>query len=278
MTTWDAENMTRGRARQGTSRALTLSGLPVVLCVFGALGCDSGKDKGSTKSGDPAANEQAIRKEVERRLAEERPRMEERLRAELGQKPRGADPGARPATAVEPVEPGVDPARDPAARPDPSLDPAARPDPSGVPREGPQGAAESAPRPVEGPLALPPGLVQEKAPDEDPQGLMINQVVLAKRLAERKPEDTGTAFTLEDERVYCHVDAKNPKGPERMLTVVWHHRGREFHRLRLRVGVGHVWRTWAYLSIKPTHSGNWRCSVLNEEGKLIRGVDFTISK
>lgn len=208
--------------------------------------------------------EQKIRDEVDRRLKAELPLLEERLVAKCsgGKLPAGPKGPSRvePGEAGEPraAAPTGDAARD---RPAPSAADA--------------GAARAV---VSGPPAVPPDAMEARAPDVDPQGLVVNRVLLAKNLVERKPEGEGTAFTLADPRIYCYIDAKNPKGPERKLTVVWHHNGKVFHRLGLRVGVGHVWRTWAFLTVRPGHEGNWRCGVLNEEGQLIRGVEFTIAK
>lgn len=111
-------------------------------------------------------------------------------------------------------------------------------------------------------------------PDE--QGLVIARVVTAARVVKRKPQGVRHTFAVGDGRVYCFVDARNPNGPERMLQVVWQHEGKLFHRLRLRVGVGHVWRTWAYVRLRRYHVGRWRCTVRNESGAVLGSADFQV--
>lgn len=240
--------------------AIAAFGLGLGLVVLGALGgagCGPDREKLTKEVQDKvrADLDRQIKDEVERRLRSELPRLERRLRAQLtGKKlpPEPAEPGSGPRLAPEPREPGMAPASAPS------------PD-AGV-------AAPS------GPPAVPPDAMEAKAPAEDPQGLVVKRVLLAKKLVERQPEGEGSAFSLADERVYCYVDAKNPKGPERQLTLVWHHNGKVFHKIKLRVGVGHVWRTWGFLRLKPHTVGNWRCGVFNEKDELIAGVPFTVAK
>lgn len=231
--------------------AATLAGL--------ACGADQEKARREAREECRAEFEKRVQAEVARRVGAELPKMERRLRAELAG-------GKRAVNAANPGDP----------RPSLPTDRADVP-PRDVAAD-PGGDAGVRALPVTGPPALPPDTKEAKAPDVDPQGLVVKRVLLARNLVERKPEGEGTAFTLADKRIYCYIDAQNPKGPERKLTVVWHHGGKVFHRLALRVGVGHVWRTWAFLSVRPGHDGNWRCGVFNEEGQLIRGVDFTIAR
>jgi len=198
-----------------------------------------------------------IEQEVKRRLREELPRVEARLRSRLAAGPAGA---AAPRRARP---------RDAGAR-SPAPDPARRP---AVARDA--GAAGGA----VGPPAVPPATLEKEieAPETDPQGLEIERVLLARKVEERKPVGEASAFSLPDERVYCYIDAKNPKGPERKLRVVWHHDGKVFHQVRLRVGVGHVWRTWAYVRLRKGHEGNWRCAVFNEQEQRLAAKEFTVT-
>jgi hypothetical protein len=199
-----------------------------------------------------------IEQEVERRLREELPRLEARLRSRLAG---GPDRAAAPRRRARPrhADPGS-PAPDPARRPAVALD------------AGAGGGAA-------GPPAVPPATLEKEveAPGTDPQGLEIARVLLARKVEDRKPVGEASSFSLPDERVYCYIDAKNPKGPERKLRVVWHHDGKVFHQVRLRVGVGHVWRTWAYVRLRKGHEGNWRCAVFNEQDQRLAAKEFTVT-
>lgn len=241
-----------------------LAGLAAAGSFFLAVACGSDREKARQEARDElqADFDKRVQQEVDRRLAKELPKLEERVRAQLSGKAvppgQGGTGANEPRPAGRAADPAGEPVRDPVSA---------------------KGADAGAPRPgATGPSALPPDAMEAKAPEVDPQGLVVSRVLLAKKLVERKPEGEGTAFTLADERIYCYIDAKNPKGPERKLTVVWHHDGKVFHRLSLRVGVGYVWRTWAFLTIRPGHVGNWRCGVFNEEGQLLKGADFSIAK
>ncbi len=241
-----------------TSRWATLAWsvgwLAIGAMVLGGLGCGPNREAlaKEVQAQVRADMDQKIRAEVSRRLQLELPRLEARLRARLTGKP-------------------LAPPRRPAARPTDPGSAMNAPDPA-EPREPAARATNDAPP------AVPPDAMEPKAPAVDPQGLVIKQVLLGKRVKDRKLEGQGTAFHVADERVYCYVDAKNAKGPQRMLQVVWHHNGKVFHKVRLRVGVGHVWRTWAYLRLRKSHVGNWRCGVLNEQGQLLAGAPFTVAE
>jgi hypothetical protein len=193
-----------------------------------------------------------IRAEVEARLRAELPRLEARLRAQLAGKklptPLKPDPGS--ATKSDPAQ--ADPAQADPAQADPAQADPAKPDPA---TPDPSTTAE---------------------PKPDTKGLGLKRLVIAKRVQDRKAVDVGTEFTLADERVYCYVDAANPNGPERMLSVAWIHNGKRSHVVRLRVGKGSVWRTWAFLRLRKTSVGSWQCAVSNEEGQLIGRTPFTV--
>ena len=115
-------------------------------------------------------------------------------------------------------------------------------------------------------------------PRPDPDGLEVQQVVMARKLDGRKPDGVTTEFTLEDGVIYCHLEAVNRQGPERKLTVKWFHEGTEFHRVTLTVGKGPIWRTWARHKLRKRHHGSWECTIQNETGVLIGAARFTVKE
>lgn len=226
--------------------------LALGVSVLVGAGCGPDRDKLAKDVQEQvrADMDRTIRQEVERRLKAELPRLEARLRARLtGTKIAPPRRVATPSTDPKAVRPAPEPTTPADAR-----------------------------KVADQPPAVPADAMEAKAPSVDPQGLVIKRVSLAKKVVERKAQGEGTAFTVADERVYCYIDAQNVKGPERFLSVVWHHNGKVFHKVRLRVGVGHVWRTWAYVRLRKSHVGNWRCGVFNEQGQLLAGAPFAVTE
>lgn len=181
--------------------------------------------------------DQRVRTEVDRQLRAALPRMEAKLRAQLTGKT--LVPAARVRPRPTPTDPAVDPKLGP----------------------GPSTTADAG-------VAV--------APQPDPKGLKLKRHLIVKQVKDRKAMGEGTSFAVADGQVYCFLDAVNPKGPERHLSVAWIHDGKPFHTVKLRVGVGHVWRTWARLRLRKQSVGKWQCAVSNEEGQLISRAEFTV--
>ncbi len=224
-----------------------LTSLGVCLALAGSLGgCGPDPEK-ITKSAVERMRQdldQRVKVEVDRRLRAELPRMEARLRAQLAGKTPAAAPGARPRPVVA----------DPAVEPNlgPKVDPAD-------------------PKPT---VPADPTVTAGVTPDA--RGLKLKRHLIVKQIKERKPVGAANSFVVADGQVYCYLDAVNPKGPERHLQVAFVRNGKPFSKVKLRVGVGHVWRTWARLRLRPQSVGKWHCTVSNEEGQLISRAEFTI--
>lgn len=247
--------MMNRRTRPKAHSGCRAQGLLVMVVALGplAVGCKT--------------DEEAVARKVEARL-------EKKMRREVAHEVRrqllaSRGPGARAVPSETAGPPGL-----PTASPEPRR--AAASPAAGMQDEG--GAAR--PSSASGAAAAPPAPSPNGPPPKvttDEQGLTVAKVVAARRVVERKPDGVGSSFSVGDGRVYCFVDARNPKGPERKLQVVWQHQGRVFHKVRLRVGVGHIWRTWAYVRLRPAHVGAWRCTVRNEQGAALGSADFLVT-
>jgi hypothetical protein len=103
----------------------------------------------------------------------------------------------------------------------------------------------------------------------------LTELVLARRVAERKPLETGQTFTADGQRIYAFLNLFN-KGETRQLKVVWNRGEKIFHQITLRVGRGPSWRTWAFIDARPALKGSWRVTVLDEDGKELSKSTFTL--
>jgi hypothetical protein len=103
----------------------------------------------------------------------------------------------------------------------------------------------------------------------------LTELVLARRVADRKPLETGQTFTADGGRIYAFLNLFN-KGEQRQLKVVWRRGEKVFHQAALRVGRGPSWRTWAFVDARASLKGSWRVTVLDEGGRELAGRAFTL--
>ena len=103
----------------------------------------------------------------------------------------------------------------------------------------------------------------------------LTETVLARKVVDRKPLETGQTIAADGQRVYAFINAFN-KGEPRQLQVVWQRGEKTYHQARITVGRGPSWRTWAYIDARPSLKGSWTVHVLEEGGAELAKIDFTI--
>ncbi len=146
-------------------------------------------------------------------------------------------------------------------------DPPTPPPPSGehplLPQEPlPEDESTPAPEPT---TAAPVVPAQARTP------ITLDQVVLAARVTDRKPDGVSDTFR-DGTEVFCFMKVSNP-GPPRTLHHEWFFEGRRKSGIALSVK-GPTWRTW---SSRPVFGvGAWRVDVVDEEGVVLKSLPFTV--
>jgi hypothetical protein len=103
----------------------------------------------------------------------------------------------------------------------------------------------------------------------------LGELVLARKVVDRKPLETGQTIAADGQRVYAFLNAFNKGGP-RPLKIVWQRGEKTYHRASVVVGRGPSWRTWAFIDARPSLKGSWAVRVLDESGAELSKIDFTI--
>jgi hypothetical protein len=126
---------------------------------------------------------------------------------------------------------------------------------------------------VESPREINPDLVSaDRSPDGYPTLIRRSRIALA--VENREPIGVRDRVSVREGRVYCWMHVINGKG--RRLTVRWIAKGREFWETRLAVGSDN-WRTWAYVTLRPSLVGPARVDIVNDDGELLYTESFEIT-
>lgn len=112
---------------------------------------------------------------------------------------------------------------------------------------------------------------------DDDATLSLNRLELAREIVDREPQDTEAPYLADGERLYVFIDVHNPDGPERELSVVWHHLDREWqHTQTIEAGQSRRWRTWVTHRLSERTVGQWEVEVLGPDGQLLGSLDFVV--
>lgn len=172
-----------------------------------------------------------------------------------GQGPGSGTPPPALIRAQASTEPVIEGRTDDQAEPVPEAEEEARPEPK-----------PETPDPKERPVV------------QDPKGLVLSQVVVARDRDHREPVGVADRFDDGVGSLLCHLTVDNKEGRKRRrLTAIWYHGGREVSRTDLNVGRSPAWRTWAGKKIEPGEDvGAWRCEIENEVGMVLGRQGFVV--
>lgn len=101
------------------------------------------------------------------------------------------------------------------------------------------------------------------------------EAVLARNVADRAPQDTGTAFSDSVGTVVLWMRVTGGNG--QTLHHVWFHGGDNVGDVSLAIG-GSPWRTWSRKSIPADAKGAWHVEIRDEAGAVLKRIDFTVGQ
>lgn len=104
--------------------------------------------------------------------------------------------------------------------------------------------------------------------------LFVRQIVLCKGVKNREPVDIVEGFYETDKRGICYLRVYNTKSPTHVF-FHWFYEGESYSKLKVKVGLSKVWRTYSSVRLKP---GLWRVEVQDIEGRLVEGIAFRVHR
>ncbi|HEY7194737.1 MAG TPA: DUF2914 domain-containing protein [Gemmatimonadales bacterium] len=119
--------------------------------------------------------------------------------------------------------------------------------------------------------AAPPAPPAAAAPAEN-----VNvEAVLARNVADRVPQDSGTAFSDSVGTIVLWMRVSGASG--QTLHHVWFHGDDNVGDVSLTIG-GSPWRTWSRKTIPADATGAWHVEIRDEAGAVLKRIDFTVGQ
>jgi len=113
------------------------------------------------------------------------------------------------------------------------------------------------------------------APPPAPAANVDVEAVLARSVADRAPQDTGSAFSDSVGTVLLWMRVTGANG--QTLHHVWFHGDDQVGDVPLTVG-GSPWRTWSRKQIPADAKGAWHVEIRDEAGNVLKRIDFTVGQ
>ena len=101
------------------------------------------------------------------------------------------------------------------------------------------------------------------------------EAVLARSVADRAPQDTGSSFSDSVGTVLLWMRVTGANG--QTLHHVWFHGDEQVGDVPLTVG-GSPWRTWSRKQIPADAKGAWHVEIRDEAGNVLKRIDFTVGQ
>lgn len=107
--------------------------------------------------------------------------------------------------------------------------------------------------------------------------LKVSEMTVTTRIVKRNPIDSVRRISAASEKtLYCFTRVTSPDDEERHISHVWYRNGETVAEYDLPVR-GSRWRTFSKKVIEKGMRGVWRVEALDEEGNLLKAVEFTMN-
>jgi len=104
----------------------------------------------------------------------------------------------------------------------------------------------------------------------------IRRSTIALGVEGREPVGMSKRVSVSQGRVYCWMHVINGKGEA--IIVRWiGEKGKRIADVDLRVG-SNSWRTWSYLSLRPSMIGSAQVEIRDENGEILETLSFEITE
>lgn len=103
----------------------------------------------------------------------------------------------------------------------------------------------------------------------------VGRTVFTRGVEERKPVDEITSLSNDDRRIYYYSEIKGRNGEEVMHR--WEYNDKVMAEVGFKIGSS-FWRVWSSKNLLPSWLGEWRVSVVDETGRILRTDTFTYTE
>jgi hypothetical protein len=101
----------------------------------------------------------------------------------------------------------------------------------------------------------------------------VADAVICRDVIEREPVDAGEVFSADVAKVWCWSKIKDGKGTK--IKHAYYYEGEQKAVVELAIGAP-LWRTYSSKRILSSWTGQWRVDILDEEGQVLKSLEFTI--
>lgn len=107
--------------------------------------------------------------------------------------------------------------------------------------------------------------------------LKVSEMTVTTRIVRRNPLDSVRRISAASAKtLYCFTRVTAPDDEERRISHIWYRNGEAMGEYELPVR-GSRWRTYSKKVIEKGMRGAWRVDALDNEGNLLKSVEFTIN-
>ena len=104
---------------------------------------------------------------------------------------------------------------------------------------------------------------------------VIRRSAIALGVEKREPIGVTQRVSVSQQRVYCWMHVINGQGEK--VTVRWMRKRNKITETHLPVG-SNSWRTWSYLSLRPSMIGSAQAEMRDENGEILETLPFEITE
>ena len=101
----------------------------------------------------------------------------------------------------------------------------------------------------------------------------VADAVTCRGVQDREPVEPGDSFPADVGKVWCWSKIKD--GKDATIKHIYYYEGQRKAVVELRIG-SPLWRTYSSKTILPSWTGSWRVDITDEDGEVLKSLDFTI--
>ncbi len=103
---------------------------------------------------------------------------------------------------------------------------------------------------------------------------ILSQDVICERIEGGRPQYISVVFPVDIKKVYCYT-AFNSIKQETIIYHVWYFRDKLVAKIKLKLKPP-IWATFSRIYLRDTDKGPWRVEIVDEEGKIISILRFSV--